>query len=547
MSEEAGWSANHDDVIGGSPSSERPNEPSGDSAATLQQARRGAGIVTIAQLIGQVSRVITGMLILILLGPELSGVVQWVLVFSLFLDDVMRDVGFGAATIQKAENPERDELTSLFWVTAVIGVVTMGLLLLFGPTLADAVSHETGRALAVSVEGGDDVEAELGSMLQLVGVTFFVSSLATMNWAILRRGFEFTKVAVLNVVTAVLGGCLPLLLFWAGFGAWSVPWGIFLTSCTVTTLSFVFARFRPLPAFSWGHVRPHLGFSRDVTSGRVVSFAAANGDRFVVGGVLGNLALGFYGFAFRVVMAPVQLLASVSTELLFPTLSRLQSEPAALSAALRRAAKLAAVVITVPMVALAVSAEPAIAVVSDVRGDDWSPAEPLVAILAIVAIPQAIMSVVLPAMIAAGKTTRMFLWSTVAAVAAVVAYLIGAQFGLTEVAWAFLIVMVVLFVPHLEVVGRCAGVSAATFLRDLAPIGMAGAVGALAGAGVGRLVDTAPPLLDLAVRGVVASIAAGVTLVVLRQRVLVDLVGFVPGAGRLRAVLDRHCTRGIVH
>ena len=45
----------------------------------------------------------------------------------------------------------------------------------------------------------------------------------------------------------------------------------------------------------------------------------------------------------------------------------------------------------------------------------------------------------------------------------------------------------------------------------------------------------------------VASIAAGVTLVVLRQRVLVDLVGFVPGAGRLRAVLDRHCTRGIVH
>lgn len=520
----------------------RPAE-AGEGAAALGHARRGASIITAAQLLGQSSRVVTGTLILILLGPELSGVVQWVLVFSLFLDDVMRDVGFGAAMIQQADDPGDDELNSLFWATALIGLLTMGLLLAVGPSLAGAVSGEVGSALRESVTAVEVVGPDLGAMLQLVGVTFFVSALSTMNWAILRRRFAFGRVALLQVVTAVLGGTLPLALFWAGLGAWAVPWGIFATSLVVTGMSFAFSGLRPRASFSWTHVSRHLRFSRDVTAGRVVSFAAANGDRFVVGSLLGNLALGFYGFAFRMVMAPVQLLASVSTELLFPTLSRLQADPSALASAFRRSLVLAATVITVPMVALAISAGPVIDLVSEFRGDDWGPARPLVAILAVVAIPQAIMSVVLPAMVAAGRTSQMFVWSTVTAVAAVASYLLGAQFGLEQVAWAFLGVMLLLFVPHLHVVGRCAGVDVVTLLRDLTPVALAGAVGAGAGVLVG-LVIPGGAFVELVVRSSGAAFTMLAVLMLLRHHVLVDIVGLIPGAGWLLARTQRWCDGG---
>ena len=241
-------------------------------------------------------------------------------------------------------------------------------------------------------------------------------------------------------------------------------------------------------------------------------------------------------------MLPVRLLAGVASELLFPGLSRLQDDGPRFALMFRRALVIAALVIAPIAVALHVAAEP----LTDAVGGDWPNSRPLVAILAFVAVPQTLMSVVFPVILAVGRTTLLFWWSLTTSCCSIVAYLIGAQFGVEGVAWSFLIVLCVLFVPHMMIAGRCARVSVFEILADLFPVVLAGAAVVPVGYAVRELLQSASS--PDAVTTVAAALVVGLTFVVisvvLRIAAFRDLVSLAPGTDRAVEWLSMRCTRG---
>jgi O-antigen/teichoic acid export membrane protein len=113
---------------------------------------------------------------------------------------------------------------------------------------------------------------------------------------------------------------------------------------------------RPLP--SWPAFLELMGFGAGFTTARVANFLANQGDNLVVGRTLGPEALGIYTRAYQLMAVPTTLFGDVLDRVLFPTMARVQGDPARLAAAyLQAVASIALVMLPVGVVMTVVAPE----------------------------------------------------------------------------------------------------------------------------------------------------------------------------------------------
>jgi O-antigen/teichoic acid export membrane protein len=183
-----------------------------------------------------------------------------------------------------------------------------------------------------------------------------------------------------------------------------------------------------------------------VAGGSLVNFAFHNVDNFLIGKLLGTTPLGYYTLAYNLVLLPATSIGGNLSRVMFPALASLQQDLPRFRSGYVRMLR-----------ALALTSLPAIAglgltaplVVQIVYGPGWTPAVPLVQILAIIGACEAL------------NTSGMVYYATgrphiILAVAAVtlvfmtMAFIVGANWGATGVAWAYVAISPVVFgTPHL--------------------------------------------------------------------------------------------------
>ncbi len=502
----------------------RTAAPDMSASAVRGAVRSGARWVTLAQIAVQLVRLVGGLAIALLLGRDDFGLVSLPLLIVLFLDVTLKDLGFSAAVVQRKEDPG-PEISSLFWMNVIIGTTMSGLLFIGGPTLA-GLMHQP----------------EAGRLVSFGGIVFGLSTPAVIHWALLRRSMNFSSVALLQITTGVLTAGLPIVLALMGWGPWAVVWGSNLSALVVTSLAFRLTGWRPMLRLRWSDLRPFMGYSLNLSASRVVTFATANGDRLMVIRWLGTAAIGIYNLAFRMMLTPIRLLTTLALEVLMPGLSRMQDRPAEMALAFRRAIALNAVAVIPFMFTLHVSAYPLV----DVLPEEWKPAAPVVAILAMVGALQGIMSLMNSVYMALGRTRLQFMWSVVVAVVSVSAYAIGLQWGVVGVAWGYLAALSLLFLPHIAIPARLVGVGLRRVLVDLVPILASGAVLLVAGYGARTLAVGWVPLYRLVFTAGVAMTAYLMALVVTRPGAVGDLIRLLPLPARISGPALGWFSRGAV-
>lgn len=160
---------------------------------------------------------------------------------------------------------------------------------------------------------------------------------------------------------------------------------------------------------------------------------AQNMDRLIIGPVLGARALGLYTLAFRVVIYPVASLVGALGAYLFPKVARLQADPVRVRAVYRAVLVGTLNLVVPPLVAAAVLA-PAIV---PVLGDRWRDAIPVMQILVVVAVAQALMAPVGQFMKGLGRPGWLIWWSVGLTLVIGIALAIGARWGLSGAAVGF--------------------------------------------------------------------------------------------------------------
>ncbi|HET59688.1 MAG TPA: hypothetical protein ENN32_04905, partial [Chloroflexi bacterium] len=138
-----------------------------------------------------------------LLEPSDFGVVSMVLVYTGFVD-LLAEFGISATVVQK-RYLDRTGLSTVFWLAGFIAVLLTGISILLSPAIEAFFSFD-GLRLVVQV---------MSLNLLLVG-------LGTVPQGLMQQRLAFKQLAILEIITTILGGMIGILLAFQGWGYWAL-------------------------------------------------------------------------------------------------------------------------------------------------------------------------------------------------------------------------------------------------------------------------------------------------------------------------------------
>jgi O-antigen/teichoic acid export membrane protein len=199
---------------------------------------------------------------------------------------------------------------------------------------------------------------ELTDIVRVLAVLFPITGLSVVNQSLLQREMKFRQLAMVDFVAYAVGyGLVGILLALQGWGVWALAIAQLGSSSLKTILLTTVNRTRIQFALHGAECRELLSFGGGFSLSRIASYMALQADNLVVGRLMGAAALGLYGRAYQFLMAPTNLLGTLTDNVLFPAMAAVQGEKERLARAYMRATA-AIVMLTLPLSALLIVLAP---------------------------------------------------------------------------------------------------------------------------------------------------------------------------------------------
>jgi PST family polysaccharide transporter len=242
-----------------------------------------------------------------LLSPKQFGLMAMTnTVFALV--NIFRDFGLAQSAIQRntLDDHERSEL---FWLNAVATIIGVVVLLVAAPLTAYFYGEE-----------------EVQILLIVSAITFFIWGIQSQHAAILRRNMRFWPVVSAEATGLVAGLAIGVIVAVNRRDVWALV-AANLVHAVVTAGLMV-------AADSWVPHRPRnifrsakaLAWARDLAVFNLLNYLTSNLGQILVGFQFGALELGRLNRAQQLYVFPNNLLLAPLHEIMFPLLSRVQTQ-----------------------------------------------------------------------------------------------------------------------------------------------------------------------------------------------------------------------------
>ena len=382
-----------------------------------------------------------------LLTPADYGLV-WMCTFFLGFASIFRDFGMSAAVIQQ-KRVEEPLPSTAFWLNAIFGLTTCAVCVLGAPLVARFYHTQA-----------------LTNIMRALSVSFVLSSLGSVPSTLLSRTMAFRKIAITEITTALASSAVGISCAWSGLGVWSLV-AANLTSAATEALAFTLqSRWHPKWKFDFAQIRLIFGFSANLSGFQILNYFARNADNMLLGRYVGAAALGFYSYAYNLMLYPLQHVSGALGRVLFPAFSQVQDDNERFRSAYTRLCSVIAA-LTFPMtLGMMAVAGPLIDVF---LGPKWHPAARLLMILAPVGLVQSIVTTVGYIFMAKGRTDWMLRWGLVSSPLLVASFVVGLPWGTEGVAISYAAFFYALTPPTLAIPFRLIDLSLWTFVRRLMP------------------------------------------------------------------------------
>jgi len=388
---------------------------------------------------------VTSVVLARLLVPADFGLLAMAAVFTRFVD-LIRDVGTGAGIVQAREAPDR-LVSSLFWLNAGLGIAS------------GAVLFEAAPLAAWTFR-----EPRLAPIVRLLAAAPACAAFAVVPTSLLTRELRWRRLAAIEFFGVLAGASLGVGLAWRGYGVWSLVWqslsGVFIVSSGI----WFATAWRPALVFDSAAIRSVLGFSANLTGFNVLNFGVRYADNLLIGRYLGARDLGYYDLAYRLMLSPLQYVATAFGRALLPIYSKMQDDPRRLGRAYLKVIGVVALLGFPAMIGLAAVSRP---LVLATLGAAWLPVASLLIVFGPLGALQSVTTSVAGVYQAVGRTDLLFRWGAISAALTVAAFVAGLPFGIEGVASAYALVSCGLAYPLLAVPLGLVGVSVADVLRAI--------------------------------------------------------------------------------
>ena len=242
-----------------------------------------------------------------LLVPQDFGLIAMVTTIMGFLR-IFQDAGLSTATVQRQEITH-GQVSNLFWVNVAVGGVITLLVAVSAPAIA--WFYREPRLVGVTLA---------------LSITFLLASSAVQHMALLNRQMRFTVIAVIDVISMLVGYLTGIGMALWGYGYWALVGASVIQVAIKLMLAWLISRWRPrLPSRNtqtWHLLR----FGANITMGNLMYSIARGADSLLIGRFFGAAAVGLYSRGSILLMRPLQQFIEPIEAVLIPTLSRMQSQ-----------------------------------------------------------------------------------------------------------------------------------------------------------------------------------------------------------------------------
>ena len=328
------------------------------------------------------------------------------------------ELGLGVAIVQ-AEDLSRREIDSLFWLSLGASVLLYGLLAAAAPLAATFYD-----------------DPQFTSIIRIYGLIVVLFSFYFVPRNLLTRDLAFGQLAVIDNLALLSSSALMVLFGYLGYGAWAIIIGEMANRVGLMVLCHVFRPYVPRLQFSWKEVKPLVSFGLYATGSRLLYNLYSNADYLIAGAVFSKEAVGVYTLAYRIVSDPVRTLANNVNQVAYPAFSRLQDELERLRRYFFTIARGSLLIIGLLLVVIGLYIDE---ILTAGGYEKYLGAVPLVQVLAAVGVLRAVSPLVPRLLNAVGQARLNFYYSLSNAIFMPLAFVVGAQFGLMGMAWAWMI------------------------------------------------------------------------------------------------------------
>lgn len=370
-----------------------------------------------------------------LLSPRDFGLASLAVVVAGFAT-VVGDLGIGGAIVHR-QTTSSDELSSLFWLTAGVGLAITGVLMALAPVIA-ALFGEEG----------------LTTPIRWIALAFIAMPIGAISRGLVEKDLAFRSLAVAEVTAGLSGFTVAVGSAAMGADTLAIVWGFLTLNVVRTLILMVVARrvWRPSMHFARADLKGYLDFGAALAGQRGVNYLAGNADFILVGGLLGPQALGYYALAYNLANVPSARINFVTNQVFFPLFARIQDDQSRVKAGYLRMQTFTTM-INAPLVCGLAAVAPLL--IPTIYGDRWEPAVVPLQILVGVGLTRAVAGTIGPLLLAKGRSDLGLRWALLVAALQVPAIYIGAEAGTIEaVALGFLAAQLIIVVLNYRILVR---------------------------------------------------------------------------------------------
>ncbi|MBD1906878.1 lipopolysaccharide biosynthesis protein [Trichocoleus sp. FACHB-6] len=446
---------------------------------------RGGAVTMITQGCKFVLNMGSTVLLARLLTPQDYGLVGMVATVT-GLVGLFKDMGLSTATVQKAEI-NHAQISTLFWLNVVFSIATM----LITAVIAPLIAWFYGEPRLIWI-----------TLVSAIG--FIFGGLTVQHQALLNRQMRFGALAIIDIVSMLIGVATAIVLALNGAGYWALVLMPLAMGMSSALGVWVMCGWRPgLPVRHSG-VSSMLAFGANLTGFGIINYFARNLDNLLIGRYWGAQQLGLYSKAYALLLLPINQINAPIASVALPTLSRLVDSPDRYRQAyLRIVEKL--LMLTMPIMVFMIATSDWL--VQLLLGSQWGETSRIFALLGIAGLIQPLANSTGWLFMSQDRAHDMFKWGFIGGTTAIVSFVAGLPWGAAGVAASYSLVWICVCMPLLFwFVGRTGPVRTIDFYRVLAPFVCTTLGTLLVLLGFRKYVEVSNPLIGCA-------IAFGITII----------------------------------
>jgi len=325
-----------------------------------QQALRGGFWIGVERFGQQGVQFVVSIILARLLEPSEFGLVAMISIFWAFSAALING-GFASALIQK-KNVTRVDESTVFWFNFAISILMVAILWFGAPLIARFYNRPI-----------------LTEIARWSSLNLFFTGFAVVQLALLSKNFMFRTRMIASLSGVFLSGIVSIWMAFKGFGVWALVAQGLVMNCTMVLLIWVLHPWRPLFVFSTDSFKSLFGFGSRLLGVGLMNAIFQNLYQLIIGKIYSASELGFFQRAKRFVMLFSHTPISMITQVHFPYLCKIQSNPDQIRNVFSKSLKYSTM-LTMPLLMGLMVVAPNIIIF--LVGEKWMPSVPYIRIMA---------------------------------------------------------------------------------------------------------------------------------------------------------------------